>query len=746
MSLIKVKRGMRNNVPASNSAGELVFAMDTKELLIGNGPSLPNTLLVKKNVFDATVAPINTNDGLQGYTVGSIWVDITHKKCYTCIDTTTGNAVWSESTLARGNLAETTSSVLTITGGTSAILGSGVTVQVKQSSGSQAGYLSSTDWTTFNNKQSALTIGSVTESTSSVLTIVGGTGAIIGSGVTVQVKQASASQSGYLSSTDWATFNSKEPAITKGNLIESTSSVLAITGGTGAVIGSGLTIQVKQATSAQAGYLTSTDWATFNAKQPALGFTPENIANRGIASGYATLDGSSKLVQNVDASKITSGTIDIARLPAGSLERLVKVANQTARFALTTATVQLGDSVQQLDTGIMYIVVDEANLGNAAGYTAYTAATASAVDWSGVLNKPTTYSGYGITDVTPSSHIGSGGTSHAVATTSVAGFESAADKTKLDGIFAGATKVESSATNGNIKVNGSEMVVFTGIKNNYAATTNPTVTNDSSQGYSIGSAWVNTTLDNYYVCTDVTVGAAVWLLTAAISAVPTPRSFVQGCRLVYLTASTFAINVGTINISGTTYEIASKINVGWGNVATGTTKAASTWYYVYLKNVSGVLTPYISIAVPDKDSFGNTLTTAYDTAAKYNSSWGRFVGSFKTDASQNLINFYVNGNVVQFVGAGYLYILTSGTATTKTAVNCRTYVPYTSQMFSMYIEDLSGSGAKFVGDSSSWTWQGTNMTGSVEVSIPVTNNSVYYQVSSATRNISLGVHAYLEEI
>jgi uncharacterized protein (DUF39 family) len=162
--------------------------------------------------------------------------------------------------------------------------------------------------------------------------------------------------------------------------------------------------------------------------------------------------------------------------------------------------------------------------------------------------------------------------------------------------------------------------------------------------------------------------------------------------------------------------------------------------------VSGVLTPYISIAVPDKDSFGNTLTTAYDTAAKYNSSWGRFVGSFKTDASQNLINFYVNGNVVQFVGAGYLYILTSGTATTKTAVNCRTYVPYTSQMFSMYIEDLSGSGAKFVGDSSSWTWQGTNMTGSVEVSIPVTNNSVYYQVSSATRNISLGVHAYLEEI
>lgn len=37
------------------------------------------------------------------------------------------------------------------------------------------------------------------------------------------------------------------------------------------------------------------------------------------------------------------------------------------------------------------------------------------------------------------SHVGSGGTAHAAATTSVNGFMSAADKTKLDGITAGAT-------------------------------------------------------------------------------------------------------------------------------------------------------------------------------------------------------------------------------------------------------------------------------------------------------------------
>ncbi len=51
---------------------------------------------------------------------------------------------------------------------------------------------------------------------------------------------------------------------------------------------------------------------------------------------------------------------------------------------------------------------------------------------------PTTLSGYGITDATPSSHVGSTGTAHGVVTTSVNGFMSSTDKSKLDGIAAGA--------------------------------------------------------------------------------------------------------------------------------------------------------------------------------------------------------------------------------------------------------------------------------------------------------------------
>jgi hypothetical protein len=100
-------------------------------------------------------------------------------------------------------------------------------------------------------------------------------------------------------------------------------------------------------------------------------------------SGYLTSS------SNLDASKLASGTVDIARLPQGALERLVKVANEAARYALTTADVQLGDTVQQLDTGIMYVVTDTDHLDSAAGYTEYTAGTAASVPWSGVTGKPT---------------------------------------------------------------------------------------------------------------------------------------------------------------------------------------------------------------------------------------------------------------------------------------------------------------------------------------------------------------------
>jgi len=189
-----------------------------------------------------------------------------------------------------------------ITGGT--ITGSG-TIGITQATTSSNGYLSSTDWNTFNNKQAAITL--TTTGNSGAATFVGATlnvpnytlgglggvpetrtitingtsydlsanrtwsvgtvtsitfsgpltgGTITGSG-TVGILQASGSQNGYLSSTDWTTFNNKQ------NAISVTAPITLV----------GSTIAITQAGASSNGYLSSTDWNTFNNKQGTITLT-----------------------------------------------------------------------------------------------------------------------------------------------------------------------------------------------------------------------------------------------------------------------------------------------------------------------------------------------------------------------------------------------------------------------------------------------------------------------------------------
>lgn len=105
-------------------------------------------------------------------------------------------------------------------------------------------------------------------------------------------------------------------------------------------------------------------------------------------------------ITSVNASAI-QGVIGLDHLPAGALERCKVVKDDTARFALTTAAVQTGDTVKVTDTGKMYFITDDSKLDTEAGYEVYTAGSATSVPWSGVTGKPSTF--------TPSSH------SHAIA-------------------------------------------------------------------------------------------------------------------------------------------------------------------------------------------------------------------------------------------------------------------------------------------------------------------------------------------
>ncbi len=99
----------------------------------------------------------------------------------------------------------------------------------------------------------------------------------------------------------------------------------------------------------------------------------------------------------LDASKL-AGVVPIASIPPAALERMTTVATDAARLALTTATVQTGDTVKVTGTDKMYLVKDDTKLSSEDGYEPYTAGSASSVPWIGVTGKPTTVSGYGITD------------------------------------------------------------------------------------------------------------------------------------------------------------------------------------------------------------------------------------------------------------------------------------------------------------------------------------------------------------
>lgn len=120
------------------------------------------------------------------------------------------------------------------------------------------------------------------------------------------------------------------------------------------------------------------------------------IALSGAVTGSVSSDFGSNVtisttLANFDASKIASGTISIDRLPKAALERLIVVADDTARFALTTATAQSGDTVRVTSTGKMYLIKDESKLSSEDGYEPYTAGQASSVPWSGVTGKPSTF-------------------------------------------------------------------------------------------------------------------------------------------------------------------------------------------------------------------------------------------------------------------------------------------------------------------------------------------------------------------
>lgn len=71
----------------------------------GTSAELSNIIsLYHKDKLDATAAPGASNDGTEGYSVGSRWYDTVAKEWYICTDATEGNATWDIMTLSAADL------------------------------------------------------------------------------------------------------------------------------------------------------------------------------------------------------------------------------------------------------------------------------------------------------------------------------------------------------------------------------------------------------------------------------------------------------------------------------------------------------------------------------------------------------------------------------------------------------------------------------------------------------------------
>jgi hypothetical protein len=151
---------------------------------------IPNT---EQNPGSGTTVNTTYVPSTRTLTINGVTYDLSQNRSWTIA--TGSGTVTSVSALTLGTSGTDLTS--TVASGTTTPV---ITLNVPTASASNRGALSSTDWTTFNNKGSG-TVTSVT-----------GTTPIVSSGGTtpaISIPAATASVDGYLSSTDWTTFNAK---------------------------------------------------------------------------------------------------------------------------------------------------------------------------------------------------------------------------------------------------------------------------------------------------------------------------------------------------------------------------------------------------------------------------------------------------------------------------------------------------------------------------------------------------------
>ena len=206
-SITGILKGNGTAISAASSGTDYAPATSGTSILYGNGSGGFSNVTIGSGISFAAGTLSATGSG---GTVTSVSVVSANGFAGTVANASTTPAITlttSITGLLYGNgtalAAATVSTPLSYSAGT---------LSIPVATSSANGYLSSTDWTTFNNKGSgtvtsvaALTLG--TSGTDLTSTVANGTTTPV---ITLNVPTASASNRGALSSTDWSTFNNKQ--------------------------------------------------------------------------------------------------------------------------------------------------------------------------------------------------------------------------------------------------------------------------------------------------------------------------------------------------------------------------------------------------------------------------------------------------------------------------------------------------------------------------------------------------------
>ena len=166
------------------------------------------------------------------------------------------------------------------------------------------------------------------------------------------IPAATTSANGYLTSTDWNTFNGKENVLTFSSPLVRTSN----------------TISMPAATTSVSGYLTSTDWNTFNNKQGALTLTTTG------SSGSATLASNTLNIPTytlaglggITASFLSGGTGITYNSGTGVIA--TTITQYTDALARASLSFTAGSGAYNSTTGVITIPTNTSQLTNGANF------------------------------------------------------------------------------------------------------------------------------------------------------------------------------------------------------------------------------------------------------------------------------------------------------------------------------------------------------------------------------------------